>query len=68
MAELRSESPAGARRQHHHPVLVALPAAYDDLRAAEIEVAHAQPAALAQPQARAVERRKGNKYIWEKRE
>ena len=44
-------------RQERHSVFSALAVSQEDLRAAELDVLHAQPAALEQPQARSVEER-----------
>jgi hypothetical protein len=43
------------RRQHRHAVLITLAAAHDDLVAREVDVLHAQTAALEHSEARAVE-------------
>jgi hypothetical protein len=53
--EMPGQRGLNRRRQHRYAVLVTLAAAHDDLVAREVDVLHAQTAALEHSEARAVE-------------
>ena len=53
--QMADEPELGHGREHGDPVLVALAPADDDLIGGEVDVLHAEPAALEHPQARSVE-------------
>ena len=55
--ELLAQRGRDARRQHRHPILVALAVADEDLAARELDVLHAQPHRLHDAQSGAVEQR-----------